>query len=479
MDHPPQRKQRTASLAKIITVSSAGSAIEWYDFFIYSTAAALIFNKLFFPSADPLAGTLLAFSTFAIGFLARPLGGLIFGHFGDKIGRKKALVAALFLMGGSTTLIGVLPTFESVGVLAPIALVVLRIAQGIAVGGQWGGAVLIATENAPRNKRGLYGSFAQLGVPLGLVASTLVFLGVSSWLSEAALVAWGWRLPFLFSVALIGVALFAHFKLEDTPAIEQVKQSGSASGSPVFEALRTNPRTIALAAGAVIVLGAGFYLFITYMLAYGTEVLGIDKPTMLNSVVWAAVLMVPALIGFAALSDRYGRRKLYLFGAVATGVWVFPAFQLVNTGRPVLITVAIAGALVLFAAMYGPQAAFFSELFTARMRYSGASLGYQVGVMLGGAFTPIIATWLYAEFQTYLVVAIFLAVLAAISCSCVLVLSETYRRTWTSRRRWQWTPYPRPPRRSAATAAVPPGLGVPLPLGCGRRASAWPSAGRS
>lgn len=428
MPHPPHRTARQTSLAKIIMVSSAGSAIEWYDFFIYSTAAALIFNKLFFPSSAPLAGTLLAFSTFAVGFAARPLGGVIFGHFGDKIGRKKALVTALFLMGASTTMIGLLPTFASAGVLAPIALVVLRIAQGIAVGGQWGGAVLIATENAPRNRRGLYGSFAQLGVPLGLVASTLVFLGISSSLSDEQLLAWGWRLPFLFSVALIGVALYAHFKLEDTEAMKQVKTEGSAqSRSPVLEALRTNAKTIALATGAATVLGAGFYLFVTYMLAYGTQILGMPKPVLLNAVVWAAVLMVPALIGFAALSDKVGRRKVYLFGAVATGIWVFPAFLLVNTKDPVLVTVGIAGALVLFSASYGPQAAFFAELFTARMRYSGASLGYQMGVMLGGAFTPIIAVGLYAEFGTYVAVAVFLALIALISCACVLVLSETYR----------------------------------------------------
>ncbi|MGH3951969.1 MAG: MFS transporter [Pseudonocardiaceae bacterium] len=429
MPHPPQRTSRPASLAKIITVSSAGSAIEWYDFFIYSTAAALIFNKLFFPTTAPLVGTLLAFSTFAVGFAARPLGGVIFGHFGDKIGRKHALVTALFLMGGSTTMIGLLPTFASIGVLAPIALVVLRIVQGIAVGGQWGGAVLIATESAPKDKRGLYGSFAQLGVPLGLIMSTLVFLGISSGMSDAALLAWGWRVPFLLSVALLGVAFYAHFTLEDTAEMDQVRSSGGQSRSPVLEALRTNLKTIALAAGAVVAVGAGFYLFVTYMLAYGTTVLGMPKSTMLNAVVWAAVLMVPALIGFAALSDRLGRRKVYLFGAVATGIWVFPAFMLVNTTQPALVTVGIVVALVLFSAMYGPQAAFFAELFTPRMRYSGASLGYQIGVMVGGAFTPIIATWLYAQFHTFVSVAIFLALTAVISCACVLMLSETYRRT--------------------------------------------------
>ncbi|GAA0234285.1 MFS transporter [Saccharothrix mutabilis subsp. mutabilis] len=413
-------------LAKIIAVSSSGSAIEWYDFFIYGTAAALIFNKLFFPTADPLAGTLLAFSTFAVGFAARPLGGMVFGHLGDKVGRKAALVTALFLMGGSTTLIGLLPTYASIGVLAPIALVVLRLAQGVAVGGQWGGAVLIATENAPPHRRGLYGSFAQLGVPVGLVLSTLVFLGTSAWLTEAQFAAWGWRLPFLFSIALIMVALYAQFRLEETVAMREVKATGTAS-SPVLEVLRRHPGNIALAAGAVVVVGAGFYLFATYLLSYGTTVLGMPRSTMLNAVMWGAVAQVPALLAFAHLSDRIGRRPVYLFGAVTTGLWVFPAFLLVNTRSPGLVVLAVVVALVLFAAMYGPQAAFFSELFTARLRYSGASLGYQVGVMLGGAFTPIIATWLYSQYRTFVPVAVFLLVTALVSCACVVRLTAAGR----------------------------------------------------
>ncbi len=411
-------------LAKIIAVSSSGSAIEWYDFFIYGTAAALIFNKLFFPTADPLAGTLLAFSTFAVGFAARPLGGMLFGHLGDKVGRKAALVTALFLMGGSTTVIGLLPTYGTAGLFAPLALVALRLAQGIAVGGQWGGAVLIATENAPPNRRGLYGSFAQLGVPIGLVLSTLVFLAMSAWLTEEQFAAWGWRVPFLLSVVLIMVALYAHFGLEETRAMQEVKESGGTSRSPVFEVLRKHPRNIALAAGAVIVVGAGFYLFATYLLSYGTTVLKMPRSTMLNAVMWGAVAQVPALLAFAALSDRIGRRPVYLFGTVATGLWVFPAFMLVNTREPVLVTLAVVVALVLFSAMYGPQAAFFSELFTARLRYSGASLGYQLGVMLGGAFTPIIATWLYSQYRSFVAVALFLLATAVISGVCVLALTS-------------------------------------------------------
>ncbi|MFE5914933.1 MFS transporter [Streptomyces wedmorensis] len=415
-------------------VSSAGSAIEWFDFFSYGTAAALVFNELFFPASDPLVGTLLAFVTFAIGFVARPLGGIVFGHFGDRVGRKPALVTALFLMGGSTAVIGLLPTYDAIGVAAPLLLVVLRLLQGIAVGGQWGGAVLIATENAPRGRRGLYGSFAQLGVPAGLMLSSLVFLLTTSALDEEQFATWGWRVPFLCSIALIVVAIYAQFQLEETKDSRQVKEEREASGasrSPVVEVLRRHPRNVLLAAGAVVIVGAGFYLFVTYMLAYGTAVLGMPKSTLLNAVLVGAALQIPALMAFGALSDRIGRRKVYLAGALGMGLWAYPAFVLMNTERWPLVTLALVGGQLLFACMYGPQAAFFSELFTARVRYSGASLGYQLGVMLGGAFTPIIATWLYAKYGSFVPVAGFLAVAAAVSCVCVLVLSETYQQEET------------------------------------------------
>jgi MHS family shikimate/dehydroshikimate transporter-like MFS transporter len=416
------------SLRKIVIVSSAGSAIEWYDFFIYGTAAALVFNKLFFPGSDPLVGTLLAFTTFAVGFLARPVGGMIFGHFGDKVGRKKALVTALFLMGVATTLIGMLPTYASIGVFAPIVLVILRLLQGIAVGGQWGGAVLVATESAPKNKRGLYGSFAQLGVPTGLVLSSLTFLILNGVLTPEQFESWGWRVPFLLSILLIIIAYYAHVSLEETTPMAHVHEKHVESKSPVLEVLTSNFKTVALATGAVIVAGAGFYLFATYMLAYGTTVLGLPRAPLLWAVVVGALLQVPTLLAAAALSDRVGRRKVYLAGAAGFAVWAYPAFLLADTRNAFLIGISIVVGQLLFATLYGPQAAFFSELFTARLRYSGASLGYQIGIMIGGAFTPIIATYLYAQFESSAAVAGFLIATSVISCLCVLVLSETYQR---------------------------------------------------
>ncbi|GAA4684860.1 MFS transporter [Pseudonocardia yuanmonensis] len=415
------------SLRKILLVAGTGSAIDWYDFFIYGTAAALVFNKLFFPAGDPLVGTLLAFTTFAVGFAARPVGGAVFGHVGDKIGRKPALVTTLFLMGISTTLIGLLPTYDSIGVAAPIILVVLRLLQGIAVGGQWAGGALIATENAPPEKRGLYGSFAQIGVSAGLFLSTGVFLLAGALMSEAAFQSWGWRLPFLLSVVLVGIAFYAQFTLEETAPMRMVQGTGGPSRSPVLDVLIHNWRTVLLGTGSIVVIGTSFYLFGTYFLSYGTTVLGLPRALLLDGVLIGAALQFFAIPLCGALSDRIGRRTVYLIGAVALAVWVWPAFLLLGTGSPAAVIAAIAVGEVLVALVYGPQAALFAELFTARVRYSGASLGYQIGTLIGGALTPLIATALYARWDSFVPVAGWVVLTAVASFVSVVVMSETAR----------------------------------------------------
>lgn len=420
------------SLRKILLIAATGSAIDWYDFFIYGTAAALVFNTLFFPTGDPLVGTLLAFTTFAVGFAARPIGGAIFGHIGDRFGRKPALVTTLFLMGVSTTLIGLLPTYGTIGVAAPIILVALRLLQGIAVGGQWAGGALIATENAPPEKRGLYGSFAQIGVSAGLGLSTGVFLVVGAVLDDGAFLAWGWRIPFLISVVLVGIAAYAHFALEETTSMERVRSEGGPSRSPVVDALVHHWRTVALAAGSIVVIGTSFYLFGTYFLSYGTTVLGLPRGLLLDAVLVGAALQFVAIPLCGALSDRIGRRRVYLIGAVALGLWVTPAFLLVEVGTTAAVLTAIAIGEVLVALVYGPQAALFAELFTARVRYSGASLGYQIGTLIGGALTPLIATALHASSGSFLPVAGWVVLTAIVSFASVVSMSETARTSLDS-----------------------------------------------
>ena len=414
------------SLSRIVVASTAGSAIEWYDFFIYGTAAALVFNKLFFPSTDPLTGTLLAFATFGVGFLARPVGGMIFGHFGDRVGRKKALVVGLFMMGTATTLIGLLPDYDRIGALAPVLLVVLRLLQGIAVGGQFGGAVLVGTENAAEGRRGLYGSFAQLGVPIGLILSSAVFLVATTATTPEQFAAWGWRIPFLLSFTLIGVAMFAQLKLEETAAMQEAGQTSAPTPtrSPVLEVLRKHPKNVLLGAGTLILLAVGFYIFGTYVLSYGTTVLGMTRNAVLAAVIAGALLQAIAIPLFAILSDRIGRKKVYLGGVVGLAVWVFPAFLLINTTRFVLVALGIVVAQVLVAALQGPLPAFMHELFPLQVRYSGVSLGYQLGSLIGGGFTPIIATALYAEFGSFVPVALLVLVAAVVTGVSIMILTE-------------------------------------------------------
>lgn len=419
---------RRRSIVTIALISLSGSTIEWYDFFIYGTAAALVFGKLFFPSFDPLVGTLLAFTTFAVGFVARPVGGIIFGNLGDKIGRKRTLAAALITMGVATTLVGLMPTYATIGAAAPIILTVLRFVQGLAVGGQWGGAVLIATENSPKNRRGYYGSFAQLGVPVAIIISNALFLILAATVSKADFAAWGWRIPFLLSVILIGVGLYVQLRLEETVAFEQVQASQAVAPIPILDALRTYPKEILLAAGAFIVINGTFYILVTYVIAYGVTVQKISESTMLIGVLLSAVIQLVAIPGFAALSDKIGRRGLYMAGAVLLGLWGFPLFWLINSRVVVLIWIALIVGQTFLSMMYGPQAAFYAELFSARLRYSGASLGYQIGALFGGGLATIIAAALFAATKNSLSISVYIAVMGLISFVSVFLLTETYQR---------------------------------------------------
>jgi MFS family permease len=442
------------SMRKVAMTALAGTSIEWYDFFIYGTAAALVFPTAFFPADMPATVALIAsFSTFAVGFVARPLGGIIFGHFGDRIGRKRTLVTALMMMGVATLLIGLLPTYGTIGVLAPLSLVLLRFIQGLAIGGQWGGAMLLVTESAPANKRGYYGAYAQAGAPVGVILANLAFLLVSGTVSEEAFMEWGWRVPFLASVVLIGVSMYVQLHLEDTPAFrelqklqlehphqgEEIMPPGEAfeavvaekvptsERSPVLEALRLYPGRIALAAGAFLSIQVVFYILIAFVVAYGSNSagLGLPRDTMLAAVLIAATLQVPFQFMAASYSDRHGRKGVYLAGAVLSGLWGFALFPLIDTGNFLLIVVGITGGLGFLGMQYGPQAAFFTELFSTHVRYSGASLGFQVGAILGGALAPTIAVLLWKNYGIVYVSA-YIALASLVTIISVLMLTETH-----------------------------------------------------
>ncbi|TDJ37177.1 MAG: MFS transporter [Gammaproteobacteria bacterium] len=425
-------------MRRVALTSLAGTSIEWFDFFIYATAAALVFPTVFFAEDMPRYLSLIAsYMTFAVGFLARPIGGILFGHYGDRVGRKKTLVFALMMMGIATTLIGLLPSYATAGVLAPVMLIVLRFVQGLAVGGQWGGAMLLVTENAPPNRRGFYGAFAQAGAPVGLILANLAFLITTASVSDEAFMTWGWRIPFLASVALIGLSLYVQLRLEDTPAFRELQALKEAKAestavptrSPVLEALATYPKQIILAAGAFLAAQVTFYILITFVVAYTTnpDGLGLARSTILTAVLVSSFLQIPALFISASLSDKYGRRGIYMLGAALLGVWAFFLFPLIDTGSFLLITVAVCVGQILIALMYGPQAALLTELFSTHVRYSGASLGYQIGAILGGALAPIIATALYATYNSTVGISIYIAIACALTLLSVFLLSETYK----------------------------------------------------
>ena len=422
------------NMRRVALTSLAGTSIEWYDFFLYATAAAVIFPIAFFPQEDPTTALLISFSSLAVGFLARPLGGIVFGHFGDRIGRKRTLVVALMMMGITTTLIGFLPTYASIGIAAPVLLVLLRFVQGLAIGGQWGGAMLLVTESAPANQRGWYGAYAQAGAPIGVVLANLAFIGVSSSMSDEAFMDWGWRLPFIASIVLIGISMYIQLKIEDTEAFRSLSNAQSEADkpvatvkrSPVIEAIRKYPKRIMLAAGAFLSVQVTFYILIAFVISYGMQSpnLMLSKDLMLTAVLVAAAIMVPTQFYFSGLSDKIGRKNVYRWGAILTGVWGFALFPLIDTGNALLICLAITMGLLFLGMQYGPQAAYFTELFSTEVRYSGASLGYQIGAILGGALAPTIAVLLWDSFGIFYV-SVYIAIAALLTLWSLSQLEET------------------------------------------------------
>ena len=419
---------RTASIRKVTLASTIGTIIEWYDYFIYGTAAALAFGQLFFPEFDPVVGTLAAFASFAVGFFARPVGALVFGHFGDRIGRKSMLVVSLGVMGLATFLIGVLPTYTSIGLLAPVLLVVLRLLQGFAVGGEWGGATVLTVEHSPPERRGFYGSLVQLGSPGGLVLATGIFALVSS-LPEDQFLAWGWRIPFLLSIILLGVGLYIRLAILESPTFRQAQESRTMARIPVVELLRSYPKQVLVAIGARFAPDIGFYVCGTFIVSYATAQLGVPSNLILGGVALAAAIELLTVPLFGALSDRVGRRLVYMGGAIFWVLLAFPFFWLVDTGVTPLIWLAIILAFAIgHSSMWSVAAALYSELFGTRVRYSGASLGYQLSITVGGGPAPFIATALVAwSGGSPWPVSMYLVVAALISLLSLYLAAETFQ----------------------------------------------------
>ena len=407
--------EHSTQLRKAVIAATIGTTIEWYDFFIYGTAAGLVFGKLYFPNEDPLTATLAAFGTYFIGFVGRPIGAAIFGHYGDRIGRKATLIATLMCMGIATFLIAFVPTYASIGVWGAVILTVLRMIQGIGVGGEWGGSVLISMEWArTHGSRGLVAAWPQFGVPSGLFLSNLAVLAFSSW-SGDQFADWGWRVPFLLSIVLVGVGLWVRLGILETPTFQKLVAERKIVRAPIVEVIKKQPREIILSALLRMAEQAPFYIFTAFVFAYGTGTLKMSRELILTAVLAASLLSFISIPLFGHISDRIGRRKMYLIGAAVTGLFGFLYFGMLDTAITSAVFIAILLSLVPHDMQYGPQAALIAEAFTPRLRYSGSSLGYQLASVIAGGPAPLIATWLFAVYHTGYAIAVYIAACAVIS----------------------------------------------------------------
>ncbi|MFB6613014.1 MFS transporter [Streptomyces sp. NPDC085524] len=451
MAAPATPSASPGNIRRIVAASLVGTTIEWYDFFLYGSAAALVFNKLFFPSSEPLVGTLLAFLTYAIGFAARPLGGVVFGHYGDKIGRKKLLIISLVMMGGATFAMGLLPTHASIGVGAPVLLTLLRLIQGFALGGEWGGAVLLVSEHGDDENRGFWASWPQAGAPGGNLLATGVLALLAAVQSDEAFLAWGWRIPFLLSGVLVVIGLWIRVSVAESPvfleaqarAAEQAA-AGAKEKLPVAEVFRTNWRGVLTAIGTRLGENISYYILTAFLLVYVTTHLGLSKSDGLNAVLIGSAVHFVTIPAWGALSDRIGRRPVTLIGSVGMTAWAFAFFAMLDTKSFPAIAAAVTVGLLFHGAMYGPQAAFISEMFDTTVRYSGASMGSQLASIVGGALAPIVAVELLKEYDASLPVSLYLAAAVVITTLTVLVAKETRGRSLAR-------------NHTAADAAIPAG----------------------
>jgi MFS family permease len=415
-------------LRRAVIASTVGTAIEWYDFFLYSTVTGLVFAPLYFPHAEPLTGTLQAFGIYAVGFAARPIGAAIFGHYGDRLGRKSALIATLMLMGVATFLVAFVPTYARIGIWGAVILTILRFVQGVGVGGEWGGSVLLSMEWAQSNQhRGYIASWPQFGVPAGLFLSNLAVLSFSA-ISGPHFLEWGWRVPFLLSAVLVALGLYIRLGILETPVFARLAAEKRIERAPVLQVIKRQPREILLTALCRMGEQAPFYISSAFVFAYGTGTLHLRREFLLAAVLTATIISFGAIPLFGHLSDRFGRKRIYMLGAAVTGIYGFVYFGLLDTRMPALVFLAIAASLLPHDMMYGPQAALIAESFTGRMRYSGASLGYQLSSVIAGGPAPLVATWLLARYNSGTPIAMFI-----LACAVVSLLATSLLQDYTNR----------------------------------------------